>query len=190
MQQLAGGEVHRRGAPGAALVRVRDGGLLGRHANQAINIVMIAQGHGNAAHHATVAGGATGILLMDETAGFKRLFAAVDQRQRALGGDADAAPVHFHPFDPAARNVRCVEAVRLHQRFPQEQRHRRVIVVGGILGRGREIRHAVGKCLADSLRGAEVLRRHSQLIPRHESQQRAPGARDDLRVGPVHWATN
>ena len=190
VQQLPGGQVHRRSAPGTPLVGVRDRRLLSRYANQAIGIVMVAQRDGNAAHDAAVPSRTARILLIREPARFERLLPAFDQRERALGGRPDPATVHLHPFHPAPRDVVLIEPLGRQQRFTEQQRHRGVVIVGGVLGGWSEVDDAIREGFADGFRRSQVLGRDAQLIASNKAKQRAPGARDELRVSPVHWATN
>src|SRR5881397_3178203 len=65
-----------------------------------------------------------------------------------------------------------------------------IVIVGGVLGWWREIDDAIREGFAYPVRRAHVLGRYAQLIACDKAQQRAPGARDELWVSPVHWATN
>ena len=70
------------------------------------------------------------------------------------------------------------------------QRHRGIVIVGRVLGGWSEVDDAIREGSADGFRRSEVLGRNAQLIASDKAQQRAAGARDELRVSPVHWATN
>jgi len=120
----------------------------------------------------------------------ERVLPAVDQCERTPGRDPDPAAVHLHPFHPATRHVIRVEPLRRQQRFAEQQRHRRIVIVGGVLGRWGEIDDAVREGFADGFRRSQVLGGDAQLIACDKAQQRAPSARYELRVSPVHWATN
>ncbi len=183
MEQLAGREVHRHGAPGAALVRMGDRRLLGRHADQPVHVVVEAQGDRHAAHHAAVAGGVGGTLLPGALPRFERLHTALDQLQRAPRLHADAAAVHLHPLHPTLGDVAGVEIAALDQRLAEQQGHRRVIVVRGAFGRRGRIHRTSGERGLNRFRCAVGLRRHTELVAGDEPQQRRARARDDAGVG-------
>ena len=151
---------------------------------------MVAQRHRDAAHDAAVAGGTSRVLLIREPARFEWLLAAIDQGERAPGRHPDAAAVHLHPFHPAARDIVGVKPLRGQQRFAEQQRHRGIVVVGGVLGGWGEIDHAIREGFAYRVRRAQMLGGDAQLIAGDKAQQRASRARDQLWVPPVHWLTN
>src|ERR1700704_5237616 len=97
--------------------------------------------------------------------------APLEEPQRALRRDTDAATVLLHPLHPALRHVVRVEVAPLRQRLREEQGHRRVVVKRRPLGRRREIAYSLGERFADRLDGAKVLRGHAELVADHEAEQ-------------------
>ena len=170
VQQLTGGEVHGRGPPRTTLVRMRDGGLLGRRADQLFDVAVVAQRHRNAAHHGAVACRAVGGCSASEAAGIERLAALLDQSQRAPRGRPDPATARVHPAHPARGDVGGVEIPLRQQGLRQVERHGRVVVEWGTRGRGGEVAHAAGERLADRLRRAHTLRGHTELVAGHEPE--------------------
>ena len=148
---------------------------------------MIAQGGGDAAHDAAVARREARVFLIDQAPRLKRLLSTIDQRQGAFRRVADASPVHFHPFHPAARQVRRVEAARREQRLSKQQGHGGVVVIRRVLGGWGKISHAGGKLFANGLGRTQILGRDSQLVAGDECQQRAPRTRHKLGL---HWPAN
>src|SRR2546429_1447320 len=169
VQQLSRREVHRHRAPRAPLVGVGDGRLLGRHPNQPVDVVVIAQRNRDAAHHGAVR---RSPRVVGQPAGFERLGTPLDESQGTLCRETDAAPVPLHPLHPAVRHVVRVEVALLRQRFGKEQRHRSVVVKWRPLGRRREITYALGKRLTDRRGGAQGLGGDAELVPDHKPEQR------------------
>ena len=173
---------------------MRDGRLLGRHAEQAVRIVVVAQRDGKTAHYAPIPGRAARILLIRQATGFERILATIDECQGAFGGQPNPPPIHFHPFHPALGDVVGVEGWGREQRLAQQERHGGVVVVRRVLRRGREVGHSARERSTDRVGRPELLRRNTQLISGDKTQQGASRARDELWVSTcsaaVHWATS
>src|SRR6266550_644920 len=71
--------------------------------------------------------------------------------------------------------------------FTQQQGHRGIVVIRRVFGRRGKVEHAVRERLADGFGRPQMLGGNAQLIAGDKTQQRTPGARNELWVA-LHWA--
>jgi len=104
--------------------------LLVAVADDGVNVAVVAQGDGGAAHEGAVAGGEGGVLGLHPFGGLPPVDALLDQLQHATGVDAHVGRAGTEPGQQPHHEVVGIETAHLHQALGQGQG------LGGIVGGG------------------------------------------------------